>query len=146
MLFDKTTKKVTAILDFDFCCVSNPLDEFFSILSDLGCNITYKDDAISTAILSGDFTTLPTALNKESAEKWAKAKAWSATLKKAGAVSPSDIDGAARIRDLALFQALLCPFQLSSEDALKDTEAAKTAALRANTEADLSQWLEKHGF
>jgi hypothetical protein len=61
MLFNKGTKKITAVLDFDCSYISNPFDEFMYLLSDLGCNITRSDDKISAAILSGDFTTpLPT--------------------------------------------------------------------------------------
>ena len=146
MLFDKRTKKVTAILDFDFCCVCNPFDEFWTILSDLGCNITNKDDVINAAIISGDFTIPPKNPDEESANRWKHAKAWNAAMKKMGVVSSSDIDGADRIRDMALLQTLLCPFQLSSENSLRKMDDAEKAELRANTEADLDQWLKKHGL
>lgn len=56
MLFDKDTKKLTAILDFDWSYISNPLDEFMCSLQDVGGNIRQEDKEIEAAILSGDFT------------------------------------------------------------------------------------------
>jgi hypothetical protein len=146
MLFDKGTKKITAVLDFDYSYVSNPSDEFMSLLSDLGCNITHADNKINAAILSGDFTTPPANLDEESTKKWEVAKAWNTAMKKSGVVSPSAIKGVDKIRDMERLQRLLCPWQLGSEFMLKQMDDEKKAELRAKTEADLVKWLEKHGF
>jgi len=146
MLFDRGTKKITAILDFDWSYVSNPFDEFTSLLSDIGCNIGHEDNKINAAILSGDFTTPPANLSEDSTSKWEVLKAWNTTMKKNGVASPSDIKGVDKIRDMMRFQTLLCPFQLGNELMLKQIDDTKKAELRAKTEADLVQWLEKHGF
>jgi predicted GTPase len=146
MLFDKDTKKITAILDFDWSYVSNPFDEFTSLLSDLGCNITHADNEINAAILSGDFTTLPANLDEKSTKQWEVAKVWNTAIKKSSAVSPSDMKGVDKIRDMVRLQTLLCPFELGSESMLKQMDDEKKARLRAETEANLVQLLEKYGF
>jgi hypothetical protein len=146
MLFDKVTKKITAVLDFDWSFVSNPFEEFMSLLNDLGCNITHADNKINAAMLSGDFTTPPANLDEESTKKWEVTKAWNTAMKKSGVVSPSDMKGVDKIRDMVRLETLLCPFQLSSESMLKQMDDEKKAELLVKTEADLVQWLEKHGF
>jgi hypothetical protein len=146
MLFDKGTKKITAVLDFDWSYVSNPFDEFMSLLSELGCNITHADNKINAAILSGDFTPPSANLDEESTKKWEVAKAWDTAMRKIGVVSPSDIKGVDKICDMVRLQTLLCPFQLGNESMLKQMDDEKKAELWAKTEADLVQWLEKHGF
>lgn len=157
MLFDKDTKKITAILDFDWSYISHPFHEFPSALNDLGCNIplNHGDNSIPAALLSGNFPTpapadgLDEKGEEEGAlaeEKWQVAKAWHAAMKKSGVVAPSDIPGTDKILDLTRFQSFLAPYQLGNADELKKMDGAKQAELRAKTEADLVQWLEKHGY
>jgi hypothetical protein len=146
MLFDKDTKKITAVLDFDWSYVSNPFDEFTSLLGDLGCNVTHADNEINAAILSGDFTKQPANLDEKSTKQWEVAKVWNAAIKKSGVVSPGDIKGVDKIRDMERLQTLLCPFDLGSESMLKQMDDEKKAELPAKTEANLVQLLEKHGF
>jgi hypothetical protein len=143
MLFDKDTQKITAVLDFDWSCVSHPFDEFFGLLYDIGCNISEKDNDISSALVSGDFTTPPA--NKESAENWEVAKAWNAAMKKIGVLSPSDMKGVAGILDFMRFQIMLCPWELGSSE-FKKMDDEKQAEVLAKREADLVEWLEKYGY
>ncbi|KAH8742627.1 hypothetical protein F5883DRAFT_63305 [Diaporthe sp. PMI_573] len=146
MLFDKTAKKVTAVLDFDFASVSHPFDEFISMsFSYTGGNIGDDDTAINRAILSGDFTTPPGDLDKESAREWDLAKMWNTALQESAALSPSQIEGVNEIRDLMWLQMLLCPYRLSSASALEELDEEKRSELREKAEADLVGWLEKHG-
>ncbi|EFZ02038.2 Protein kinase-like protein [Metarhizium robertsii ARSEF 23] len=146
MLFDKDTKKLTAILDFDWSYISNPLDEFMCSLQDVGGNIRQEDKEIEAAILSGDFTWPPPNLDKKSVEQWQVAKAWNTAIKKCGVVSPCYIRSVDEIRNLLHLQALLCPYKLGNESILKQFDDKKRAEMRVNTEAELIQWLEKHGF
>jgi hypothetical protein len=146
MLFDKGKKRITAILDFDWSYISNPFEEFETILSEHGCNITHADNEISAAMLSGDFTTPPSNVDEEFPAKWEFAKAWNAAMKRNGVVSPSDIKGVEQIRDMVRLEKMLCPYQLSSESALKHMNGDEKTELLAMAEANIVQWLEKHGF
>ncbi|EFY87951.1 hypothetical protein J3459_014936 [Metarhizium acridum] len=78
VLFDKDTKKLTAVLDFDWSDISNPLDEFMCSLQDVGGNIRHENKKIEAAILSGDFTWPPDNLDEASVKQWQVAKAWNA--------------------------------------------------------------------
>ncbi|KAJ6447068.1 MFS multidrug transporter [Purpureocillium lavendulum] len=142
LLFDKSTMKITAVLDFDFSFVSNPFDEFTSSLSDLGSSITLEDTEIELAILSGDFSVPPIGMSEQSSQKWQLAKAFNAAMVEAKVIRPTDIKGVDKIRDMLLFQRLLCPFRLGNESMLKQLDAAEKAELRAKTEASLIKWLE----
>ncbi|UNI22175.1 hypothetical protein JDV02_008088 [Purpureocillium takamizusanense] len=148
MLFDKATNKITAILDFDWSFVSHPFDEFTSSLSDLGGKVTLDDDdEVERAILSGDFFAGIAEEPKEKKDKWQLAKTFSAAMQEARVTRPSDmLGGADKIRDLLLFQGMLCPFRLGNEFMLKQLDDAKKAELRDETEARLVKWLENHGF
>jgi hypothetical protein len=147
MLFDKGTKRITAVVDFDFSQVSNPSEEFMILLNELGCNIAAgADNKIKAAILSGDFTTPTANLDEEYTKKWEVAKAWNTAMKKSGVVSPSDIKGVNEILEMSRFGDLLCPWQLNYEPTLERMGDEEKAEWRAKTEADLVQWLEKYGF
>ncbi|KAK2048620.1 hypothetical protein LZ31DRAFT_538756 [Colletotrichum somersetense] len=147
MLFDKKAKKVTAVLDFDFASVSHPFEEFISMsFNHTGGNIGDDDTAINQAILSGDFTTPPADLDKESLKEWELAKTWNSVLQESVALAPSQIDGVNQIRDLMRLQRFLCPHWLGSASVLEELDEVKRAELRAKAEADLVGWLKKHGY
>ncbi|KAJ0120414.1 Protein kinase-like domain protein [Diaporthe amygdali] len=146
MLFDKKTKKITAVLDFDFASVSHPFEGFMSmIFSDIGGNVGDEDTDITRAILSGDFTTPREELDEESANEWKLAKTWNTVFQDSAVLTPSQIEGMDKVRDLMRLQRLLCPYQLSSVSALEQLENEKKAGLRAKAEPGLLEWLEKHG-
>ncbi|KAL1858090.1 hypothetical protein Daus18300_010091 [Diaporthe australafricana] len=147
MLYDRKSKKVTAVLDFDFASVSHLFEEFMSMsFSDMGGNVGDEDSVNTRAILSGDFTTPPADLDEESATEWELAKTWNAVLQESAALAPSQIEGVDEIRELMRLQRLLCPYHLSSASALEKLDANQKTKLRAKAEADLLEWLEKHGF
>lgn len=147
MLFDKTTNKVTAVLDFDFASVSHPFEEFISMsLNDIGGNVGDEDTDVTRAILSGDFATPPADQDEQPAKVWELSKTWNAVLKESTALAPSQIHGVQEIRDLMRLQRLFCPYQLSSTSALEKLNDEERAQLRAKAEADLLACLERHGF
>ncbi|OAA56282.1 Aminoglycoside phosphotransferase [Niveomyces insectorum RCEF 264] len=145
MLFDKETKKLTAVLDFDWAYISNPFEEFIFALGDLGCNVRLGHDKISEAILLGDFSTPPVDLDEASTGRWEISKAWNSAMTKQGVASPANIKGADKIRDLMQLHTLLCPHQLGDENIVKKMDEKKTNEILTKTETDLVEWLEKHG-
>ncbi|OAA36453.1 Protein kinase-like domain protein [Metarhizium rileyi] len=146
ILFDGDAKKVTALLGFDWSSVSHPYDQISSCLHDIGCNVDCEDGNIGPAILSGNFSTPPAHLDEKTTEKWRLAKEWYTAMKKSGVVTPGDMKGVDNIRDMSRLHGLLCPFKLGNENELKEMDDETKADLRAKTEADLVQWLQKHGF
>ena len=88
----------------------------------------------------------PADLDEESTQEWELAKTWNTVLQESTALAPSQIKGVDAIRDLIQFQRLLCPYRLSSVSALDELDDEKNFELRAKAEAELMEWLEKHGF
>lgn len=115
-------------------------------LSDIGGNVCDEDTRITRAILSGDSTTPPADLDKESTKEWGLAKTWNTVLRESAALAPSQIQGVNEIRDLMHLQRLLYPYQLHSASSLEEIDDEKMANLRAKVETDLLEWLKKHGF
>lgn len=145
MLFDKNTKRITAVLDFDWSSVSHPFDEFVSGLHDIGGNIAHENKKIEAAILSGDFSTSPNDLDEESTRPWEVAKAWNMAMK-TGVLSLSDIEGVDQMLDILRLQGLVSPFRLCNASMLEKIGEEEKVELRAKAEADLIEWLEKYGF
>ncbi|KAK0391597.1 hypothetical protein NLU13_1097 [Sarocladium strictum] len=148
MMLDTETKRLTAIVDFDWSYVSNPVDEFISGLTDFGGNIGNERHKFHKSILLGSFDIIPSSAkgDEKSKSEWETAKIWNEAMKTQGCIRPCEIEGVEQVFDLMKFQKLLCPFQLSSERELGEmTEEAK-AELRAKTEAGLVEWLKQHGY
>lgn len=114
--------------------------------SDVGGNLGDEETIITRAILSGDFTTPQDGMDEEQAKEWELARIWNFALQESTALAPNQIGGADRIRDLMRFQRLLCPYRLSSASAMEELENEMKTELLSKAEADLLEWLEKHGF
>lgn len=143
MLFDKGTKKITAVLDFDWSCISNPFEEFLSLLSDISCNVTLGDNKATAAILSGDFSTPP---DNEAAEIWEMAKAWYTAISNSGVVPPCEMNGVEQIRDMLRLQALLYPSKILHNSKLAQMGDERKTELRGEAERELVRWLGRYGF
>lgn len=146
MLFDKGSNKLTAILDFDFSVVANPFEEYLNSFTDLGGRVGYLNNEIEAATLKGNFGSPPADLSEDGKKDWELAKSWKATAQTKGVINPDEIAGGDQIIDLIQFQNLLCPYRLTNASMLEKMDDAKKADLRAETQAKLVQWLDKHGF
>lgn len=146
MLFDKDSKKIVALLDFDWAYVSHPIDEFAFSLQDVGGNFDSTETPVNKAVVSGDFDITPEGLDEKEAAKWEKAKAWNLAAKKCGVNTPADIKGVEGVLELLRFQRLLAPIQLIDESATKGMSEDDKQKKRAEAEDHISKWLEKYGY
>lgn len=146
MLLDKDSNKLTAILDFDFAVVANPMEEYLNSFTDLGGRVGYLNNEVEAATLKGDFSSPPADLGEEANKDWELAKSWKAIAKTHGVIHPSEIKGSDQIIDLMQFQNLLCPYRLSNASMLEKMDDTKKAELRAETQAKIVAWLDKHGL
>mgnify|MGYP005988328261 FL=1 len=136
ILYDKSTRHITALLDFDWASVTHPCEEFLSGLWDVGGGIHERVGNLQSSVLSGNFGKEPDGVPQEDIRKWKVARAWDGALLQNGAIRPSDIAGVQGIRTLKELEDLICPFvlgceffanRLSEEDRLRkkgDTEDA----------------------
>lgn len=146
MLFDKDSNTITAILDFDFSVVSNPFEEYLTSFTDLGACVGFGTDSVKAAILKGDFGSPPAYLSEDVKREWELAKAWKAIAEKKGVICPSEMKGADQIMDLIQFQNLLCPYRLSNAAMLEKMNETEKASSRAETQANIVEWLARYGF
>lgn len=139
VLYDKSTKRITALLDFDWASITHPCEEFLSGLWDVGGGIHERVGNLQSSILSGNFGLEPEGVPQENIHKWKVAKAWDDALLQNGATRPSDIAGVGGIKKLKELEDLICPFvlgceffanRLSEEERLKKMDDTADAILK----------------
>ncbi|KYK56499.1 hypothetical protein DCS_03499 [Drechmeria coniospora] len=144
MLFDNTTKRITALLDFDWACVSHPCDEYLSGLWDIGGGIHDEVQKFQSSIITGDYSSPPSDLSDEELEEWKVSRAWNSAISKARATRPSTIAGVKGIQALQELGNLLCPFSLGNEVMLKRMPDEEKSKKKEDTENQILEWLLKH--
>lgn len=147
MLYDPETRRVSALLDFDWAAVAHPAHEFFSGLHDLrgGTHPAAGGAALQAAVLSGDFDNSDTADGGDgegASSAWALARAWDSALREAGGLRPSSIAGIATLESLRALEDLIAPFALCSSVMVARTPAEKLEAAAAETETKLEALLD----
>lgn len=144
MLYDRTTKRITALLDFDWSAITHPCDEFLAGLWDIGGGIHARVGQFQPMVLAGDFSAQPETLSDEDIRKWEVAKAWNTAITEKGAIRPSYITGVGHILALKELEDLLCPFALGSEVMLKRISDEEKLKRKGDTEAKILKWLENY--
>jgi hypothetical protein len=146
VLFDGTTKRITAMLDFDWACVTHPTHEFFTGLWDLGGGTHPDDQQLQNAVLTGKFHLSDSAVFSLEAEiKWEIAKAWDSALAANNAIRPSSIKAVEKLEKLRNLEELLCPFALTNEVLVKYKSPEQLQKGRSETEAKLTAILDSIG-
>jgi hypothetical protein len=144
VLYDSITKRITALLDFDWSSVTHPCDEFLTGLWDIGGGIHESFKEFQPSVLTGDFNVQPEGLSDEDITKWEVAKAWNTAITRTGAVRPSSIAGVDKIQALRDLNDLLCPFMLSSEVMLRRISDEEKLKHKGETETKILKWLERY--
>lgn len=147
MLFDPETKRITALLDFDWAAVTHPANEFFTSLHDVkGSTRATDTENLQRAILTGRFDGGGGADDgAEHREAWELAGAWDAALRRLGATRPSDVRGIETLEKLRGLASLLAPFHLVTDVVVKRRTAEQIAEARAENEAAIVKALEEFG-
>ncbi|KAK9768977.1 hypothetical protein SCAR479_02221 [Seiridium cardinale] len=96
---DLKSKRLTALLNFDFSSITHPVHEFFTGLWHQGGGLRSGDDEkLHAAILSSNFATR-------------------------GITRPSSIQGIEKLEKLNDLEQALCPFQLSNEVQIEELKS-----------------------
>jgi hypothetical protein len=78
VLYDTAGRRITAVLDFDWSCVTHPAEEFLSGLWDVGGGVHERVGKLQPMVLSGDFGAGPDADSSvDEAGAWAVVRMWS---------------------------------------------------------------------
>lgn len=146
MLYDKDSKKVTAVLDPDWSCVNHPIEEFLTGFHDI-CHALIDDpEGTLSSVMSNDFANEPPTLSNEDKQRWHTAKIWNSWAVKKGVILPADIDGIREIHALQSLSDALCPFQLCNAVAVKSLPEEAKANKKKESLAIIIPFLEARGF
>lgn len=106
-MFDKATNRVTAIVDFDFGHIGHVATESLYSYAEFGGLLTglHEPEEGRLALLLSGFSG-----DAEVDKKHRRAQLWDQALKEAGALRPSDIDGAEELGNVWWFGQELCYF------------------------------------
>lgn len=145
MLFDKETKKITGLVDFDFACVSHPAQEFLTSFADIGGGLGESPGGdpsgglLREAILTGDFGSVN--VPEEARSKWATASFWGSTLRDRGLWRPSNIAGIRALVRLKQLESRIARFRLIHPHFLKNKTPEQIAEDKRKAEEALRETL-----
>ncbi|KAF4966966.1 hypothetical protein FSARC_5405 [Fusarium sarcochroum] len=149
ILFDPSSGRITALLDYDFSCVSHSSYEFLQSLSDVQGQFKIstgdgtEETTLTHAKLHGFSETLPETTGDV---QWELAKALENELEKAGVKRPRTIEGIDKIAEVhAVLQAAL-PWRLSNADILNLQSEKAILDFRGESEQGLMALLDRLGF
>ncbi|KAG8169422.1 hypothetical protein KVR01_000167 [Diaporthe batatas] len=148
MLYDKEQGKLTAILDFDWACVTNPCDEFLSGFWDLGGGINEENASFQECIMTGDFSSSDglQEMPAQEAEKRENGRVLNDAFARRGIIRPATIKAAGEIRKLRELENMVCPFDLSNEIVMRRSTEEARLARKTQKGKDISSWLSSAGF
>lgn len=145
LLFDVSSRKISALLDFDWTTITHPCQEFFTGARDLAFGTRSKIEIYQRAILEEDFDETPEGLSDRHQEKWRTLKAWNAALAAREALRPKSITHFQQLDQLQIIEESLAPFSLVNEVMLKRA-SDRLAILREEAETSLLATLSAQGF
>ncbi|KJZ76369.1 hypothetical protein HIM_04098 [Hirsutella minnesotensis 3608] len=144
MLFDPESKRITALLDFDWAAVTHPAHEFFTSFHDFKGTTRLLDSvSLQRAVLTSDFRRHHD--DGEVDEAWELAAAWDEALRQNGAMRPSDIRGINTLENLRHLADLIAPFHLTNPVMVKRLTDEQLGDARAKNERALLEALEALG-
>ena len=147
-LYDRSTKKLTALIDFDFAHVATFADEFFrSLGADIGQFPSAREGGESLALHRAMLCGFPDPLPPPTEEvQWSSAKAWDDALRERGAVRPSTIKNIAGLSDLFWLSGQILPFKLCNEVVVMNSTEVQLGHRKEAGEERLTGFLHDHGY
>jgi thiamine kinase-like enzyme len=151
MLFDVESQRITALLDYDFSCISHPSLEFFRSMHDFGGQFQgWSGDedneqlSVREAMLRGFPSQLPQS--SERGVDWEGMKAWEEAMEKHQVKRPRIIEGVEKVAEVdGLLQAVL-PWHITNGDKLNLSSEEDTMRHRNEAEQQLVKILDNLGF
>lgn len=129
LLYDKESKKVTALLDFDFASINHPVEEhYFASFSDVGGGLRALSPAMYPCVMSDNFEQQPANSSDKDKKIWDKAKYWNAAIAERNVLRPKSLPGVEKIEALRRL-----------EESLSKMRQDKTALLEKYPDMDGKQ-------
>lgn len=151
MLYDPAANRITALLDYDFSCISHPSYEFFCSFGDTGGRFQgWSGDedteqlALHDAKLHGFPSPLPPSLKEK--VNWALSDAWENELGKVHVLRPRTVQGIEHVADIEAILGAIGPWPLANVKILEMQSEEAKVKLRRNGEKKLIKILDRFGF
>ncbi|KAJ4305549.1 hypothetical protein N0V90_001080 [Kalmusia sp. IMI 367209] len=151
LLYDASTQRITALIDYDFACILHPSYELLRSFSGAGGQSKGWSDiesseqtALRDAKLHGFPSTLPK--NTEDGVKWDVAKVWEDELERLDVQRPRTIKGIEKVADVDAVLRSILPWRVTNSDVLRLQSEAVILKCRDENEAQLVKLLDHLGF
>lgn len=124
LLYDATSQRITALIDYDFACILHPSYEFSRSFSGAGGQFQGWSDVESseqTALRDAKLHGFPSPLPQGTKDrvKWDVAKAWENELEKLDVKRPSTMKGIEKVADVDAVLRSILPWRVSNSDILR---------------------------
>ena len=146
MLFDPATNRITALLDYDFSCISHPSYEFFCSFGDTGGRFqgwSGDEDTEQLALHDAKLYGFPSS---EGRVNWELAEAWENELEKVQVLRPRTIQGIEHVADADAILGAIGPWPLANVKILEMQFDEIKVRLRDDGEKKLIKILNRFGF
>ena len=149
MLFDQTSNRVTALLDFDFSHIATAADEYFYSLRTFGALLAGpfeegEEGQLRRCLLEGFGAIMPAEKGKE--VNFEIAQMMDKEFLRAGVLRPADIHGAGELAALKWFLEDVSPPYFFMERWVASREPGELDEIQAGIERNLGKYLERWGF
>ncbi|KAM0541899.1 hypothetical protein ACHAPJ_013045 [Fusarium lateritium] len=149
ILFDPSSGRITALLDYDFSCVSHPSYEYLQLLSDVQGQFKNPtgDDTEESALMKAKLHGFPETLPETTGDvQWELAKTLEDELEKAGVKRPRTVKGRDKIAEVHVVLEAVLPWRLSNADVLNLQSEVAILNFREDSEKGLIALLDRLGF
>lgn len=151
LLYDATSHRITALIDYDFACILHPSYEFLRSFSGAGGQLQGWSDVESneqTALRDAKLHGFPSPLPQGTKDgvKWDVAKAWEDELEKLDVKRPRTMKGIEKVADVDAVLRSILPWRVSNSDILRLQPEKVILKCRDENEGQLIKLLSHLGF
>ncbi|CAG8973049.1 hypothetical protein HYALB_00010823 [Hymenoscyphus albidus] len=151
LLFDARTGSITALIDYDFACISHPSYEFFRSFDGTGGQFrgwigdeATEDMLLREAKIHGFPVPLPPTT--EHGVQWEVVAAWEEELERLGVKRLQSMPGIEKVADVDTILRCILPWRVSNLDVLRLQSEAVIMRCRNDNERQLVRLLSRTGF
>ena len=151
LLYDATSQRITALIDYDFACILHSSYEFSRSFSGVGRQFQGWSDVESseqTALRDAKLHGFPSPLPQGTKDrvKWDVAKAWENELEKLDVKRPSTMKGIEKVADVDAVLRSVLPWRVSNSDILRLQSVQVILKCRDENEGQLIKLLNHLDF
>ncbi|KAJ5593541.1 hypothetical protein N7537_010445 [Penicillium hordei] len=153
LLFDASSGRITALIDYELSCITHPSYEFFRSFDGFGgrirgCSVIEgrKEMSLDEAMLHGFPDPLPDCKDGDEFEEWELAKAWEDELERTGCKRPIMMPGIDKVANVYALLRSILPWRVTNADIVARQSDEVIRECQSENEVVVIQILEHSGF